>query len=150
MNEKAEIFLRTVEENRLQCRQHEDQRATITGLVVVIASAIQGGLTQTGFNKNALPLTIMLIVLGFFGMTASAKLYERAKLHSDRARKLREQLSEIYPDLQLESLIEISNKEHNKKYGLIAQKVRLYIIWLTLHAIIAVLGFIYTIIILIR
>jgi len=67
---------------RDRCEGQFQCRSPITGLIVVVASAIQGGLTQTGLNKHALPLTIMLIILGLFGMLASMKLYERARRHT--------------------------------------------------------------------
>jgi hypothetical protein len=42
------------EENLDLAKQAEDQRATMTNLVVIIVSTIQGVLTQIGFVKNAL------------------------------------------------------------------------------------------------
>ena len=113
MDEQIEILLHEADVNWAKNKQQEDQRAAITGLIVVIASAIQGGLTQTGFTKNALPLTITLIVLGLFGILACAKLYERAKLHSDRAKRLRKRIDELYPTLQAQTLLDSSDEEHN-------------------------------------
>jgi uncharacterized membrane protein len=150
MNEITEILLRVAEQNYAHARQHEDQRAAIAGLIVLIATAIQGGLTQTGLHKNALPLTIMLIVIGIFGMIAGIKLYERSKLHSARVRKLRERIDELNPDAQLQNSLDLSDQEHNTKYPFIARWVRLYILWIVLPGIIASLGFIYTFIIVLQ
>ena len=150
MGEQTKILLHIAEENWAKTKQHEDQRATITGLIVVIASAIQGGLTQTGFTKNALPLTITLIVLGLFGILAGAKLYERAKLHSDRANRLRKRVDELHPTLHMQTLLDSSDEEHRLRYGILATKVRLHIVWLTLDGMIVLLGIIYSIIALVR
>jgi uncharacterized membrane protein len=118
MNEITEILLRVAEQNYAHARQHEDQRAAIAGLIVLIATAIQGVLTQTGLHKNALPLTIMLIVIGIFGMIAGIKLYERSKLHSARVRKLRDRIDELNPDAMLQNSLDLSDQEHNTKYPL--------------------------------
>src|SRR5690349_1202200 len=126
MDESTEILLRVAEENWAKTRQHEDQRTAITGLIVVIAAAIQGGLTQTGFAKAALPLTITLIMLGLFGALACAKLYERSGLHSRRARLLRRRIDELHPSLQIETLLTISDEEHKLKVGFLATKIRLH------------------------
>lgn len=150
MNETTEILLRVAEQNYAHARQHEDQRAAITGLIVLIATAIQGVLTQTGLHKNALPLTLMLIVLGIFGMIAGIKLYERSKLHSARSRKLRERLDELHPALQLQKSLDLSDQGHTTKYAFLARWVRLYILWIVLPGIIAALGFIYTLIIILQ
>jgi hypothetical protein len=112
MSETTEILLHQIDEERSQARQSEDQRATISGLIVIIASAIQGGLTQTGSQKNALPLTIMLAILGFFGMVASAKLYERHQLHIHRALNIRDRLEKLYPDTELRSTLDAASDDH--------------------------------------
>src|SRR5947208_2063419 len=104
MDEETEILLHEADINWAKTKQHEDQRAAITTLIVVIASAIQGGLTQTGFTKNAFPLTITLLMLGLFGMLACTKLYERAKLHADRTKRLRKRIDELHPTLQAQTL----------------------------------------------
>lgn len=150
MDAQTEILSHEADINWAKTKQHEDQRAAITGLIVVIASAIQGGLTQTGLTKSALLLTTTLLFLGIFGMLACAKLYERAKLHSNRANHIRKRLEELHPTLQVQTLLDASDKEHYLKYGVIAIKIRLYAIWITLHAMIALLGIIYTIIALVR
>ena len=150
MDEQTEILLRVAEENWAKTKQHEDQRAAITGLVVVIAAAIQGGLTQTGFTRSALPLSITLIILGLFGMLACAKLHERASLHQLRARRLRQRIDELHPTLQMETLLDSSDKEHKLKSGILATRIRLHIMWLTLDGMIALLGIIYSIIALVH
>ena len=81
MTETVEILVSIMEQQLSQAKQSEDQRANITNIVVLIAAAIQGGLTQTGFTKNVLPLTITLIAIGIFGVVATAKLYERFRYH---------------------------------------------------------------------
>ncbi|HEX6480312.1 MAG TPA: hypothetical protein VF043_15850 [Ktedonobacteraceae bacterium] len=97
MSDTTEFLMRMAEENWAQARHTEDQRATLANLIVVIASIDQGVLTQIGFIKSALPLTILLIILGIYGALASAKLYKRHQHHINRARPLRKRLDELCP-----------------------------------------------------
>ena len=150
MTETTDFLLAEAQENWAQARQSEDQRAVISNLIIIIATVIHGVLTQTGFTKNALPLTILLIFLGLYGIVASAKLYERHQFHIHRARKLRLRLDELHPDAQVKKTLDEASKEHWANYPFLSQRIRLHIVWLTLHTLIATLGVIYTIIILFR
>lgn len=145
MSETTDILINAADREFGQAKQSEDQRANITGLLVIIASAIQGGLTQTGLNKNALPLTLMLIILGIFGILASLKLYERARRHTRLAFLIRERLEELHPETNLSQLLKITRKEQQASFPIL-RKIRLYIIWVTFHGMIMLLGIIYTIV----
>ena len=150
MADTTDFLLAAAEENWAQARQSEDQRAVISNLVVVIASVIHGVLTQTGFTKSALPLTILLLLLGIYGIIASAKLYERHQYHTHRAYKIRLRLEELHPDAHVSQALNLAGEEHRPKYPFLSQKIRLNRVWLGLHALIMTLGIIYTLIILVR
>ncbi len=150
MAETTDILVSMIEENWNHVRHSEDQRATITNLIVIVVSVIQGVLTQTGFTKNALPLTILLVLLGFYGMVTTAKLHERSRFHIKRARKFRDRLDTLCPDAQINLLQQVADEEHQRQHPILAKKVRLSRLWLALHIFIALLGIIYTIIILIK
>ncbi|GLV58030.1 hypothetical protein KDH_48640 [Dictyobacter sp. S3.2.2.5] len=145
MSETTDILISVAEQEFAQAKQSEDQRANITGLVIVVASAIQGGLTQTGLTKSALPLTLMLIAIGAFGMLASIKLYERFRRHVRLKFKIRQRLEELYPDTRLQALLDLTRQEQQKDFPFL-RGVRLYLIWVWLHGFIVILGIIYTII----
>ena len=149
MSETTDILINAADREFGQAKQSEDQRSNLTGLIVVVASAIQGGLTQTGLNKSALPLTIMLIVLGIFGIVASIKLYERFRRHVRYGFLIRKRLEELHPDTQLSAMLEITRKEQQAEFPVL-RGIRLYLIWLMLHGMIMVLGIIYTAIALLR
>lgn len=152
-SQSVEILLRIMEDNKAQARQAEDQRVAITGFVVLIASAIQGGLTQTGFNKNSLPLTIMLIILGLFGGLASVKLHQRASLSYTTSNKILERLEELYPSTHIHKILESSTHEQigkRKAVAFLHTRIRVYAIWLALHCLIIILGVIYTSVILFK
>ena len=149
--EDAEILLRVMTEYKTQSRQTEDQRAAITGFVVLIASAIQGALTQTGFHKNALPLTLMLIVLGLFGSLATLKLHEKSRLFDKYSNRIIKRLEELYPNTQVGKVLDSVYIEHTKRkiVALFNTRIRTFSIWLGLDILITILGVIYTITILV-
>jgi hypothetical protein len=74
MADTTDILMSMIEENWNQVRHSEDQRATITNLIIIVVSVIHGVLTQTGFTRKALPLTLLLIILGLYGIVVTAKL----------------------------------------------------------------------------
>ena len=150
MADTTDFLLAEAGENWAQARQSEDQRAVISNLIVIIASVIHGVLTQTGFTRSALPLTLLLILLGLYGIVASAKLYERHQFHIHRARKLRQQLEELHPDAHVRKTLDTANEEHWSKYPFLSQRIRLNGVWLGLHILIMLLGITYTAIILVR
>ena len=141
------FLLRVLEENWILARQAEDKRAMIAHVNIAAATVANEILVLVGFKKNALPLTILLMILGIYGIIATAKLYERSQYHIQRARKLRARLDELYPDTQVEMLQKSAENEHKILYPRLVN-VRLNTIWLSLHTLIAILGIIYTIIIL--
>ena len=148
MSEPTEILTAIMNQQLLQAKQSEDQRSGITSIIVLIAAAIQGGLTQTQLNRNSLHLTIPLIVIGVFGVIATAKLYERFRYHYAVMREIRKNLETLQPDTALEASMEVAWQGHAKKYPFISTKIRLYAVWLTLHFLIAASGLVYTLVIL--
>jgi hypothetical protein len=146
MADTIDVLLHYIEENWTQARQSENQRATISNLIVIIAAALSGVVTQTGFNKNSLPLALIMIVFGIYGVIASAKLYERSKFHIERARKLRKRLDELCPDAQVSILQDAADVKHNRKYKILSKPIDNYV-WVFLHIFIALLGVVFTIII---
>lgn len=149
MSDTTDALISIMERNFVQAQHHEQQRATLTGIIVIIASAIQGGLTQTGFNKNSLPLTITLIFLGVFGAVATLKLYERFKHHDSRSDNLLIRLDELLPEAQIMKRLDSAYNKHTSKYPRLSKSIRLHKLWVTLHILIAVLGIVYTFIIII-
>jgi hypothetical protein len=143
MTDVNDVLLRLYEEQRRQARQSEDQRATISNIVLVVASAILGFASQNGLGLTTLPLAALLIVIGLYGVVASEKLYERFTFHANRSRYLRKQIDKLNPKAGCLKLFSEADKAHGKEYpGLL--KIRLHYIWLSLHIAIALAGIVLT------
>ena len=143
----TEVFFKFCEEHWTQARQSEDQRATITNIVLLIASFVIGFLSGSPLDIAALPLVILLIVIGTFGAIASEKLYERHQFHSGRAWAYSKRIRELHPDQLLDKYREDAEERQRTLFPLL-NRLRLHHVWLTLHLAIAVTGAILVIIIL--
>jgi hypothetical protein len=148
MADETDILLNFCEEEWIQARQSEDQRAIITNIVLVIASASLGLLSQKGLVTELLPVTIFLIILGVYGALTSQKYYERHQFHIERARGWRKRLEELHPKSQINKVREEANAKHSKKFKRL-EKIHLHTLWLFLHMTIALMGIALSIIIII-
>ena len=149
MKAENEILLRYCEQQWNHIRHLEEQRATFTNLVTVIAAGILGFVTQQGLNIQSLPLIILLIILGIAGVIASAKFYERSQLHWKREYFWRNRINELNPNAKLVKLNDAAEEEHSKKRP-IMYGFRVHILWVTFHALIALLGIIIAIVIIVK
>ena len=143
MTDVNDVLLRLYEEQRSQARQSEDQRATISNIVLVIASAILGFVSQNGLVLTTLPLTVLLIVIGLYGAVASEKLYERFRFHANRSSYLRKQIDKLNPKVSCLKIFSEADNAHHKEYPVLL-KIRVHVIWLLLHIAITMAGLILT------
>jgi hypothetical protein len=148
MADDTDVLIKFYEEDWQQARQAEDQRTAITNITLIIVPALIGFVSQKGFDINALPLTVLLIVLGVYGAVASQKLYERHRYFSDRAGFWRNQISKLHPQLEIDKIRSEAAAQHTKLFRR-TEKLRLYALWLALHLLVTVAGVILTIVILI-
>lgn len=121
-------------------RHHETQRSLVASSILAIATAIIGLVT---FDKNIiitdLPMTILLIFLGLFGAVFSAKQYERASMHTERARHYRDAVDETLAGQPLKKLKQDADIKHSKGFKHL-EKLRLNKFWLTLYTLIVTIG----------
>jgi hypothetical protein len=77
---EVDVLLKLYDEQWTQVRHLENQRATVTNLIVVIASAIIGLIVQQGLSVEILPVSLLLIVLGVYGALSCDNYYERIQV----------------------------------------------------------------------
>ena len=139
MVDSTDILLQHWDEQRAQSRQCEDQRATMTNIILLVASAALGFIAQRGLDRLMLLVTVPLVVVGLFGAVASAKFYERFRLHNRQARRITDQLVEHLPDLAVDNAYTQARTQHNMRYRFLT-KIRLHHLWISLHLAIAITG----------
>ena len=121
-------------------RHHESQRSTVAASILAIASAIIGLVTfDKKIEASDLPLTILLIVLGCFGALFSAKQYERASLHTERARRFRGAIDATLEGAPLKALKRQADIVHAADFPRL-EKLRLNKFWVALYLVLAAIG----------
>jgi hypothetical protein len=141
----TDFLLSCMEENRRRASDAEDKRAFIAHLSIGAVALTSVAIAFVGFNPRVVPLTVLLILAGIYGILASLKLYEISQYHDARARKLRRRLDELHQDAHAEMVQKEAESEHRLRYPRLA-KTRLNYIWLCVHAVAILLGICYTII----
>jgi hypothetical protein len=104
MADTTDVLLKFCEQQWMEAKQAEDQRATFTNIILLISSAVVGVMAQKGLTQSMIPLSILLIVLGIFGAIVSRKLYERHQFHIARLKNWRRRINELHPEARLEIL----------------------------------------------
>ncbi len=145
-----ELLWKLYEDNRGFARHHELLRATASNLTMVISAGVLGLVTFDGhIGTEDFPLTLLLTLLGFFGALFTAKHYERARLHLNRAAEYFAKLAQLHPNAQIDELRRIGTSKNNATFPRL-NKVRLHRFWIALHLLISLLGISLTTIIIYR
>ncbi|WP_413754878.1 hypothetical protein [Streptomyces sp. MMBL 11-3] len=140
MADEYDVLLQFWQEQRNQARQTETQRATLTNLVLLVASAAIGLVVHQGVtDRSALAVTVGLTLLGAYGAVASMKFYERYALHLNEATLMRRRLDAQFPNLALETDHQSALDSHIQKHPRM-YRIRLHHIWTTLHLGITLTG----------
>jgi type IV secretory pathway TrbF-like protein len=149
MSGQAEVVLAYWSEQRQQMRQSEDQRAVLTNYVLVIASALAGLAVQQGLTPATLPLTVLITLVGVYGAVTVAKYHERAAYHLGQARALTAVLKDLGALPADETLLEIRRAAHYQRYRRL-HRLRLHLLWTSLHLVIAGFGFVLSVVVLVK
>ncbi|WP_216912752.1 hypothetical protein [Nocardia noduli] len=136
----TEVLLRMWQEQRQQARQSENQRALMSGIVVVVALCMSAYVTLSDERPVArLAVSIGVVFLGLFGMVVTAKYYERFTMHMDAAQRLRSRLDEIWPQAALEADWLRNRTEHSGNFAFL-YRTPLHHLWLLVHIGVASAG----------
>ncbi|MFG2350779.1 hypothetical protein [Streptomyces phaeochromogenes] len=140
MADESDVLLELWKGQREEARQMENQRATLTNIVIIVTAAALGFLTQQGhLELSSLGITLPLCVLGTFGAAASTKYGERWAVHSGLADRLRDELGQRHSELNLPNLIAANQVEHRNEFPR-SERMRIWILWVGLHAAIGTGG----------
>lgn len=147
MTDDTSVLLKLIEFQWGFLRQTEDQRAQITNMLLLIASALIGFIAQKGLGLEVLPVTLLLLALGIYGAVISEKLYERFNFFRERIEAAERKLNSLHPDAEIPKLWREGNEINAKTFPRL-NKVRLHRLWLLLHMGIAVAGITLTLLVL--
>lgn len=141
-DDALEVLLRFGEEYWEEIRHIEGQRATIANLVMIIASASVGLITQRTMDLSSAPIAMLVIVSGLYGIISTAKLHERYRFLQMRLDVFYDKIDQVVPTAEFNRLRELARQRHEDQFPRLS-KIPLHLLWTTLHVVIVVLGCIF-------
>jgi hypothetical protein len=147
MNEDTEVLLFFCGQYWEEIRHTEKQRATLTNLIILIASVVLGLIGQKGLSRDFIAGAILLVILGLYGAITTLKFYERYRFLQARLYRWYDHIDESHPQAQFLKLRAEADVEHEKGFPRLV-KLHVHQLWLTLHAAIALSGLVLLIVIL--
>lgn len=127
------------QDNHLYVRHHEVQRSSVATAIVAIASAL---LAVPAFDRaltaSDVPLLLVVMAIGAFGILVSLKQYERIWLHIDRGDALIEEIDKTLDGRSLAALIESSDTRHAEHYRF--YRVGMNRFWILFYAFVVLVG----------
>ncbi|MGB3495946.1 MAG: hypothetical protein WBA57_24670 [Elainellaceae cyanobacterium] len=145
----SEILLAILVEHMNELRHVEEHRQWIINLIVVVASGATAIVSTIGFSSASIPISILVISLGLFGVFVTLKLYERQLWYQKRLNLLIEKLDESQEGLELEQLYkkhELQHKRYVKRDSWDASvrikfsSIRMHILWVIFNLFVCLLG----------
>lgn len=135
-----DVYWGLYQEHTSQGRHHEEQRSTVTNLIIAIAAGILGlfALDQAPSAIHLL-LAVFLFALGAFGALFTAKHYERFNMHMQRARRYRDEVDATVTDRRVAELKRIADGDARRDFPVLFG-LRLFWFWIGLHLLIALIG----------
>lgn len=135
-----ESLWKMLQEEYTHARQHQTQRATMTNIVLVVASALIGLIC---FDKHLsisdTPASVMVVVLGIFGAVFSVKFQERYSCHRKRAYTIRNRIEELDPECNFTFLEKTANDKSKEEFPILSRYSLRYF-WILLHVSILLVG----------
>ncbi|WP_035987396.1 hypothetical protein [Leptolyngbya sp. KIOST-1] len=146
--ENSEIILALMVEHMNELRHVEEHRQWIINLIIIVVSGATAIGGSIGFSTASIPISILVIALGLFGIFATLKLYERQLWYQNRLKLLVEQLDDFQEGLELDQLYK-HEVNHKKRHGSLSwdesirikfSSVRMHMLWVIFNLLVCLLG----------
>jgi hypothetical protein len=156
MADKADILTTLYTEERVQARQAEDQRATLTNIIIIVVGAGLAFITNNDIGRLTLAVSIPMTIIGLYGAVSTAKYFERWFRHWNRAYAYQAQLFDLHPDINeklgtyelelVRSRRYPYEREINERFPRLSA-LKLYRLWIGFHCAVAVGGVLLTLLV---
>jgi hypothetical protein len=142
MADDKDVLLEMFKHYMDQGQYHQSQRAATANILLILAGATIGFVTvDTNVEGTDIYAAIFLIVLGGFGMLWSLKYHERYAYFLERARGYRDELNLSLPNINMKAINWKADDTTKKRYWL-SKRFQVWHLWLFLHGLIMLVGFI--------
>ena len=136
---ETDVLLKFCEGCWEDMRHIEEQRATITNIIITVSAVIVGFIGQQGFQQNMIPIALFLIAMGVCGAVMVEKLYERHQFLQMRLNKWYEKIDEINQSSELLLRRTVADEMHDGRFPILT-KMQLHVLWMSIHIAISLFG----------
>lgn len=100
----------------------------MTNYLLIITAGLTGLIVAQKFTLGALPLAVLIALVGVYGALTSMKYHERATYHLHQARGLTQTLIDLGALAQDDINIDAKREAHYGRYRWLS-KIRLHLRW---------------------
>ncbi len=138
------LLLAYLKENCDQARHHEVQRERVTAIVASTTGLVMGlfGFSSSWSHPSSVHLAVpfFMVILGAWGYLAAWKHHERSRMHVQRIRAIRKQLSAL-SGVDLDAIHAKAYTAHLARFGDSAlYESRTHLIWKAFPLIVSLIG----------
>jgi hypothetical protein len=142
----ADALLRLHEQHMLDKRHYDSQRMNITNFLAALTAGILSVLAINDFTAHDWPLTVLVAVVGLFGIGFSWKQYERWHSAHTYAKEFALQLDRLCGDALIAN-IRASARQKAKANHPLLWRLKLGHYWIMMNGFVALLGIVLTLMI---
>lgn len=135
----VEVLLKMYETRYMLAKQAEDQRATMSNFLITIAAVMFAFISQQGFSKKTILISLLTIFLGFFGLFMSTKYAQHYLKNHRVASSIRDRIAQLCPEAQLREIEHKALDEIANRHPFFSKLPTLYL-WSALHITICLVG----------
>lgn len=141
VNDDRELLWRMYSENMTHVRHVETQRSTVTSVLITLSGAVLAFMAAQWKNdhRSHWGLSVLLMLVGVFGVLFTSKLYELYVEHKARARGFRKALAKKVPDALIEEIKAVADREWKAEVPWL-RPIPVHALWLGPHLVMAGLG----------
>lgn len=136
--QEPELIMRLIQEHWAHLRHQEVQFVSITNLTMLVVAVILGLFGQFSASAQII-LACFVLALGLYGLLLTAKYYELGKRESHRVGALYVVLDSMLPELKIVEVQQASLRAHAVMYPRL-RSLKIYGVWVCLHAVIIAVG----------
>jgi hypothetical protein len=136
----TDILLKELSESYASTRHIEQQRATMSNFLMIIAAALFAYIADQKFSLETIPISVFVAVLGLFGVFMSIKYGQRFHRHYAKVAFLRERLAEISPESRVLEIEKLARDRNKARYPFFGQRISVVHLWIMIHSVIFFIG----------
>jgi len=135
-----EALLRLIENGAHMARHVEEQRATMTNFLITISGLLVAVVAQQRFAPSTLVISLLIVALGLFGISASLKYAQHFHYHYSLSKFYQHRLHQLVPEANILKVKSQAIERNMQNYPFLRKRLSIVYMWLFLHGSICIIG----------